>query len=262
MKLKFHSLLCALIALTFIIGATMVPASAEAYYDTSMLDYLLGSMEVVNCLSWTSLRAYPDSGSGRLAKVPFGAVVTDCYYYDEKYTYCVYEGIGGYILNNNLSFISGPAGYEYPESNYMGNYQIVNCTSYASLRSYPDTSAELIARVPYGEIVTNVFYQDDRFSYCMYGDLEGYILNNNLSWVSGGSYDDGATASADWIGDCFIVNCLSWASLRELPDTRSARLAKVPLGSIVTDCYYVTDNFACCTYNGITGYILLDNLGW
>ena len=51
-------------------------------------------------------------------------------------------------------------------------------------------------------------------------------------------------------------------SLRELPDTTAYRLAKVPLGSLVTDCYYVNDRFACVTWNGYVGYILVDNLGW
>ena len=137
----------------------------------------------------------------------------------------------------------------------MGAMEIVNCKSYASLRSFPDTKADLIARVPLGSIVTNVFYEDDRFCYCLYGDQEGFILSDNLEWVSGG-------VNADWLGECVIVNCASFASLRELPDTSSARLAKVPLGSVVTDCYVVDERFACCTWDGITGYILLDNLGW
>ncbi len=260
---KFRALICLAAALILAVGAMGIaplPARAEAYayYD---YDYegLIGSMEVVNCASWTSLRAYPDTGSARLAQVPLGAVVTNCYYCDEKYTYCVYQGVEGYILNNNLAFIYGPYGYEYDESAYMGNMEITNCTSYASLRAYPDTRADMVARVPLGSIVTNVFYEDDRFCYCMYGELEGYILNTNLSWISGGS--DAYIAEQNWLGDCVIINCASYASLREYPDTRSERLARVPLGATVTDCYFVDDRFACCTYNGIVGYILIDNLG-
>ena len=168
--------------------------------------------------------------------------------------------MGGYILNSNLSFIYGPYGYEYSEADYVGNCQIVNCASYAVLRDYPSTSANQLVRVPLGEIVTNVFYQDERFCWCVYNGIEGYILRNNLSWVSGGT--DATAYDSTWIGNAYIVNCGSWASLRELPDTASYRLAKVPLGELVTDCYYVNDRFACCTWNGITGYVLIDNLGW
>ena len=234
-------------------------AQAQAYPDYgNSYDNLIGAMEIVNCSSWASLRMYPDSTSMRLAKVPKGAVVVNCYYQDDRFTYCEYNGVGGYILNDNLSFIYGPVGYEYAEADYMGNMQIVNCTSYASLRDYPSTSGNLKVRVPRGAIVTNVFYHDDKFCYCIYNGIEGYILTKNLYWVSGGG---SASYDSSWIGDAWIVNC-TWASLRELPDTSSYRLAKVPKGAKVTNCYYVNDRFACCTYNGTVGYILVDNLGW
>ena len=256
-----RALLCLALALAMIpLGAlTAQPAQAQAYAYNYSFDYLIGSMEVVNCQAWTSLRAYPDSSSVRLAKIPLGAVVTNCYYVDEHYTYCEYEGVAGYALSANLSFIGGPVGYAYPDSAYLGNMQIVNCTSYAPLRSYPDTRATCLVRVPFGAVVTNVFYHDDRYCYCMYGDQEGYILSDNLSYLSGGS--QAQVVDNNWLGDCVIINCLSYASLREYPDTRAARLARVPFGDTVTNCYYVDDRFACCTWNGIVGYILIDNLG-
>ena len=253
----------AIIALISALALLMAFGTAQAgstYDYGATYDNLIGAMEIVNCQSWTSLRMYPDSNSTRLAKVPLGAVVVNCYYQDDRYTYCEYNGVGGYILNNNLSFIYGPVGYEYGASDYLGNMQIVNCVSYASLRDYPSTSANLKVRVPLGDIVTNVFYHDDKFCYCIYNGIEGYILTKNLSWVSGGS--SGSNYDSTWIGDAWIVNCASWASLRELPDTSAYRLAKVPLGTKVTDCYYVNDRFACCTWNGYVGYILVDNLGW
>ena len=257
---KARVLTALVLALALLTGLCAASAS-QAYYDYgTSYDYLIGAMEVVNCQSWTSLRMYPDSYSTRLMKVPLGAVVTNCYYQDEKYTYCEYNGVGGYILTNNLSFIYGHVGYEYSEDDYVGNCQIVNCQSYASLRDYPSTNANLLVRVPLGEIVTNVFYQDERFCYCIYNGIEGYILSNNLSWVSGGN--EAAAYDSTWIGDAWIVNCGSWASLRELPDTSAYRLAKVPLGDKVTDCYLVNDRFACCTWRGQVGYILIDNLGW
>ena len=248
------------LALALALLAGLCAAQAKTKYDYSAsYDNLIGAMEIVNCQSWTSLRMYPDSTSARLAKVPLGSVVVNCYYQDDHYTYCEYNGVGGYILNNNLSFIYGPVGYEYSESAYMGNMQIVNCTSYASLRDYPSTTGNLLVRVPLGDIVTNVFYHDDKFCYCVYNGVEGYILTRNLSWVSGGS--SASDYDSSWIGDAVVVNC-TWTSLRELPDTSSYRLLKVPRGSLLTDCYYVNDRYACCTYNGIVGYILVDNLGW
>ena len=252
--MKKHRLLIAL-ALVLALLTGLCAAQAQSY---NSYDNLIGAMEIVNCQSFASLRLYPDSNSTRLAKVPLGAVVINCYYQDDRFTYCEYNGVGGYILNSNLSFIYGPIGYEYREDSYMGNMQVTNCLAYASLRDYPSTGGNLLMRVPLGEIVTNVFYHDDKFCYCIYNGVEGYIQTKNLSWVSGGG---SANYDSSWIGDAWIVNC-SWASLRELPDTSSYLLYKIPKGMKVTNCYYVNDRFACCTYNGTVGYILVDNLGW
>ena len=257
--------LCAALVLCLAAGAVALAAQSYAY---ALDDYtnLLGSMEVVGVKSYTWMRDRPGTFAGKVCKVPSGAVVTNCYYYDGKYVYCEYDGYAGYIPNSNLSFICGPVGYEYPDSAYMGNFQIVNCTSYASLRAYPDSSSQRLLQVPLGAIVTNVYYQDDRFSYCVYGNVDGYILNSNLAWVSGGSggdtYGDSYSAGSDYIGTARIVNCLSYASLRQLPDTRSSRIARVPLGAYVTNATIVDNRFAYCEYNGYAGYILLDNLGW
>ena len=254
---KAHIIILLTLVLVLLTAAAAQAAQAYVDYGASY-DNLIGAMEVVNCTSWASLRSYPDSSSARLAKVPLGAVVVNCYYQDERFTYCEYNGVGGYILNSNLSFIYGPIGYEYSQDSYMGNMQIVNCLSYASLRDYPSTTGNLLMRVPLGGIVTNVFYHNDKFCYCIYNGVEGYILTKNLAWVSGGG---SASYDSSWIGDAWIVNC-TWASLRELPDTSSYRLAKIPKNAKVTDCYYVNDRFACCTYNGMVGYVLVDNLGW
>ena len=269
---RMISALCLALVLSLGFCAT---ASASAYaYAYEDYTNLLGSMEVVNVKNYTWLKDRPGILSSKVVKVPAGAVVTNCYYYDGKYVYCEYEGYAGYISNANLSFICGPVGYEYPQSAYMGNFQIVNCASYASLRAYPDSSSQRLLQVPLGAIVTNVYYQDDRFSYCVYGNMDGYILNSNLAWVSGGnggsagygSYSGYSGSSygstGNYIGTARIVNCLSYASLRAYPDTRSTRLCRVPYGDYVSNVSIVDDRFAYCEYGGYAGYILLENLGW
>ena len=56
-----------------------------------------------------------------------------------------------------------------------------------------------------------------------------------------------------------VFNCEQWVSLREKPDSASARLVKVPLGATVHACEYLGD-FVLCTYGGARGYILRDYL--
>jgi hypothetical protein len=259
---KWLTALCLALAACVGFGSAAMASAYDYAYAYEDYTNLLGSMEVVNVKSYTWMKDQPGAFGRKIAQVPAGAVVTNCYYYDGKYVYCEYEGYAGYISNSNLSFLCGPVGYEYPESAYLGNYQIVNCASYASLRVYPDTGSQRLLQVPLGAIVTNVYYQDERFSYCVYGNVDGYILNSNLAWVSGGSGGAYAGGDANYIGSAVIVNCLSYASLRQMPDTRSTRLCKVPLGAYVSNCAIVDDRFAYCEYNGYAGYILLDNLGW
>ena len=256
--------------LAILLCAALVMPAQAAQRSYAYEDYtnLLGSMEVVNVKSYTWLKDGTGTFARKLCQVPVGAVVTNCYYYDGQHTYCEYDGMAGYLPTRNLSFICGPVGYEYPDSAYLGNYQIVNCASYAVLRAYPDTSSQQLLRIPLGSIVTNVYYQDERFSYCVYGNMDGYILNNNLAWVSGGNggydYDNGYNSQAygDYIGTARIVNCLAYASLRSYPSTSATRLARVRVGAYVTNCYLVDDRFAYCEYGGQAGYILIDNLGW
>ena len=263
--------LCLGLALCAAVCGVAGAATSYAYAYGQDFTNLLGSMEVVNVKSYTWMKDRPGAFAGKVVKVPAGAVVTNCYYYDGKSVYCEYGGYAGYISDSNLSFICGPVGYEYPDSAYLGNYQIVNCASYASLRQYPDSASQRVAQVPLGAIVTNVYYQDARFSYCVYGNVDGYILNSNLSWVSGGNSGDngysgsgysGSGYSSNYIGSARIVNCLAYASLRQYPDTRATRVAKVPVGAYVSNCSIVDDRFAYCEYGGYAGYILLDNLGW
>ncbi|MDO5324292.1 MAG: PQQ-binding-like beta-propeller repeat protein [Clostridia bacterium] len=60
------------------------------------------TLQIVNCQDWVSLRSAPDSDSERLAQVPLGAYVTGEYDPYSEFSYCSYEGVSGYILNEYL----------------------------------------------------------------------------------------------------------------------------------------------------------------
>lgn len=71
--------------------------------DKSMFDTYIGEMKVVNCNEWVSLRFGPSANSGRLAKVPLGAVVEEAIHIDgNDFIYCCYNGQYGYILRDYL----------------------------------------------------------------------------------------------------------------------------------------------------------------
>jgi len=61
-------------------------------------------MEVVDCEQWVSLRKEPSPYAARLKRVPLGAVVTDCRYENSEFIYCVYDGVGGYVMAEYLGY--------------------------------------------------------------------------------------------------------------------------------------------------------------
>ena len=61
-----------------------------------------GMLRIVNCQDWVSLRSAPSTQAERLAQVPLGALVTGEYDPYAEFSYCSYEGVSGYILNQYL----------------------------------------------------------------------------------------------------------------------------------------------------------------
>ncbi len=53
-----------------------------------------------------------------------------------------------------------------------------------------------------------------------------------------------------------VTNCNEYITLREEPDTKSAALARLPLGAYVDELYTADDDFICVCYRGQTGYAL------
>lgn len=71
--------------------------------------------------------------------------------------------------------------------------------------------------------------------------------------------DTSPLPDAIYYPEMYIVNCNEWVSLREHRDTSSRRLAKVPLGAAVHNCYE-SGLFTLCEYRGTYGYILSEYL--
>ena len=88
-----------------------------------------------------------------------------------------------------------------------------------------------------------------------------------LSVYGGSKYSDTCVSEMDlvlastsagqdqYLGDMRVVNCNEWVSLRSAPSTSASRLAKIPLGQIVRDCYRASSGFVYGSYNGLSGYV-------
>ena len=224
------------ILMTVVFAVSLLGAAAMASGD------FVGTLTVVNCDSWVSLRSAPSTNASRVTTVPKGARV-DAYYYNSQFYYCNYNGWWGYILTEYLS-ASGGNNLVY----YVGTMYVVRCESWVTLRSRPSTSADTVTRVPLGAAV-EAYYYNTEFMYCEYCGMSGYILSSYLS-------DDRYSSSEmSYIGTMRVSYCDSWVTLRSRPSTSADSITRVPLGALV-EAYYYNTEWAYCKYNGMWGYIL------
>lgn len=148
----------------------------------------LGTMTVVNCNSWVTLRERPSTSAATVTRVPLGESV-DAYYYNNRFTECYYKGLHGYILSDYLTdgLYRDYQRYDYGDSteqntdydNFLGSMRVVNCESWVTLRSSPSTNASTVTRIPLGEYVQAYKY-NDQFAECYYNGMHGFVLKKYL----------------------------------------------------------------------------------
>ena len=224
-----------LMALALVIVSIGAGALASGEY--------LGTMTVVNCDSWVTLRSRPSTHADTVSRVPKGASV-EVYACNSEFYECYYLGMHGYILT---AYLSGGGG---GGMDYLGTRYIVNCDEFVTLRARPSTSSAAITRVARGQKV-EAYYYNGTFCYCRYKNMEGYILSKYLGRSSGG----GGRSRGDYLGTKKVGNCDSWVTLRARPSTHSDTVSRVPKGAKV-EAYYYNGEFAECYYLGLHGYIL------
>ena len=148
----------------------------------------LGTMTVVNCKDWVTLRESPSTSAATVTRVSYGENV-DAYYYNGRFTECYYKGLHGYILSQYLDdgLYRDYQRYEFGDSteqnadydNLLGTLRVVNCNSWVTLRSSPSTKASTVARIPLGAYVEAYKY-NDQFYECYYNGMHGYVLRKYL----------------------------------------------------------------------------------
>lgn len=115
-------------------------------------------------------------------------------------------------------------------------------------------------------IYVNVKWRQDGYAMAYKNGTYGYVDASYIDWSwpestpfysSTSQYPDERSSNwqLNYIGDCYVVNCNEWVSLREHADTSSHRLVKVPLGARVTCCYDTAFDFYLCEYRGEMGFI-------
>ena len=148
----------------------------------------LGTMTVVNCENWVTLRQSPSTSAETVIRVPYGENV-DAYYYNSRFTECYYKGLHGYILSSYLKagLYRDYQRYEPGDSieqntdydNFLGMMRVVKCESWVTLRSSPSTKASTVTRIPLGAYV-EAYQYDSQFAECYYKGMHGYVLKKYL----------------------------------------------------------------------------------
>jgi hypothetical protein len=136
------------------------------------------------CKEYVNLRERPDSKSRSLGQVYIGEVVVAAPY-DDAFSYCCYNGQYGYIRSEYLNANIQPWS--------EGTFYVTNCREYISLRRMPMKSADVLARIPLGATLDEIYYHDggdttDCFVYVKYNGQYGFVLWDYLAaeWHEGG----------------------------------------------------------------------------
>ena len=250
----------------FLIAALLCGSAALACDGCDESGYL-GTMSVVNCNEYVTLRAQPRKSAAAVARVPLGAEV-ETYHRIGEFTECYYGDLHGYILSAYLSYeIGAYEGNTYAmddatvaddatgadDGYYMGERTIVNCNEVVTLRRQPSTASAALTRIALGESVECYFYNDD-FVICYYNGLRGYVLRRYISGAYGDDY-------GRCTGTMHVINCREYVTLRATASTSARAVLRVPLGAVV-EAYGSIGKFTECVYAGKHGYILTSYLGW
>ena len=144
----------------------------------------MAARQVARCDEYVNLRAEPDSKSRSLCRVYIGEVVAATPY-DDAFSYCCYNGEFGYILSKYLTSKIEPWS--------EGTFYVTNCKEYISLRSMPLKSSDVLAKIPLGATLDEIYYHDggytpDSFVYVKYKGKYGFVLWDYLAarWYPGG----------------------------------------------------------------------------
>ena len=132
-------------------------------------------------------------------------------------------------------------------TNVVATYFVVNCRESITLRNAPSVYADEITQIPLGQAVGFIENAGNGFYKINYDGLVGYALAQYLSPNKNGGSS---------VRYARVVNCESWISLREYPDTNSAALRHIPLGTLVRYFGRVSNGFCRVEYDGIGGYAL------
>ena len=194
-------------------------------------------MQIVGCPEWTPLREIADVNARQIAEVPLGAVMYDCLFYGDDFTYVNYNGMGGYVLTEYITL--GDGNEVQPD---LSVKYVTNCNEEVSLRAEPTNESERLAWVSKGTAIEALDAKDGYFYVCYEGQY-GYIHGDYLAYIG---------YLGDYVGDMTVSDD---AIMYKEPDTEFGQIALIPAGTVVEDCYRAHNGYYWVCYNDVYGYV-------
>ena len=153
--------------LALIVSVSAVPAAPAASASAA------GTVYVVGCEQWITLRSYPSTKSSALRHVPLYSAMTYLGEAGNGFAMVNYNGVTGYVLNGYIDYMEPQVADR--------QMQVVNCRQSITLRSEPSTKAAEITQIPLGATVTLLYWKYHPDFYLVnYNGLTGYALKSYL----------------------------------------------------------------------------------
>ena len=111
-----------------------------------------------------------------------------------------------------------------------GGLWYADCEEFITLRSSPSTSAEALATIPKGGLMSYISASGE-FAYVEYQGLRGYVLASYIAPAASSSHE--AAAGPGGFGGEWSADCDEYITLRAAPDTSAAEIGRIPRGGTV-----------------------------
>lgn len=130
-----------------------------------------------------------------------------------------------------------------------------NCNEFISLRSQPDTSAEVLIRIPAGEEMTLLGYSGN-FAMVDYDGRQGYVLQDYIAPIPGNRTESAGQGSITLNNPWYYADCRDYISLRASANMDAEVITQIPAGEQFL-LLEEKGEFALVDYNGLLGYVLI-----
>lgn len=130
-----------------------------------------------------------------------------------------------------------------------------DCNEYISLRTQPDTSAEVITRIPAGDVMTLLGYDND-FSMVSYNGQQGYVLTAYTAPASENGVPFAGENRISLNKPWYYAVCDNFISLRAEADPGAEVITQISAGEEFQLLEWNGD-FALVDYKGLRGYVLV-----